>query len=131
MSNIFEKALEHAKKIREDKEKSEKEAKERVENERRYIASLQKQVGQALASFDGKFGISCTSENLIKNGNVIASMTVQWGTWDDPNYEYKVEKSGYEIVWKIFDRYGKSIQAGSDLDSFAKYMAIHYLCKFV
>jgi hypothetical protein len=97
-----------AKKEKEDyeKEKTRKEKEER-DRESSYQKQLCKCVSEALDELDGHKECKVTkNENMnewtiTKKGNCLAKVKVTYGTWENPNYDYKVEESGYYIVWEI------------------------------
>jgi hypothetical protein len=125
--SVFDKAKEAAKRQKEEAAKRQKQKESEVENNAKHYESLNKMVDEALSSFDGKSGIKRLGNALYKKGNslAIAKMDVGWERWENPNYEYKVEESGYTIRWEVLDERGNTIMTGSSLDSFAECIAVH------
>lgn len=123
--NAFEKAQAAAKKLKDEEDKQK--AKDKAEAE--WNESAQKRLSQemeeALASFDGKKGIKRRGNALYKKDRLLGKMEVRWATWENPNYDYKVEESGYELRYEVYDERGNVRMTGCGVDSFAEQMAIH------
>lgn len=122
--NVFDKAKEAAKKLKEEEAKEAAKRKAEAEYDAQHCKSLNEQVNEALNSFHGKKGIKREGDRLVKKGQTIAKMSVGYEKWENPNYDYKVEEEGYVIRWEVYDERGNVRMTGCSLDSFAEYIAV-------
>jgi hypothetical protein len=92
---------------------------------------LKQQIETTLAEFDGVNGIQRRGNYLYnKNEVAIATVSIEWHTWENPNYDYKVEESGHEILYKVLNKQGiweQSYATYNFAELFGKAMGVHLL----
>jgi hypothetical protein len=124
--SMLEIARAEAERLKEEQRKKIAAEQSERERENNLIASLKKQVNDCLDEFNGVNGIERKGKSLYKGYSLIASMSVEWEEWENPNYDYRVTERGYVTRWEIYRYAGEEVEStGTSLESFARAMAKH------
>jgi len=98
-------AVEYAKAAIEEKAakliEEQRKGREEAEHATRQKLEMQMKIDSTIEEFDGEFGLSYHDGFLWKDDKRIASVNVGWERWVSPNYEYKVEESGFVYSWTV------------------------------